>query len=246
MNKPKIVEIIDKPIPFWGGYLFKNGTFKWSAIPTLIPFVSLINDLIFDSSTPSPESAKALLDILGLLNALLLASETGILCSVNYIDLESVDIRFSNSTDGGYGTYWKVAYNGYDMNGFYVGPSSYLYYRVGLAICLLFLSVLMVVYVYADMAGKNSNVSGDEIEEEILLGALIGEDKKFYLFKRIKTIIESNQCLQWFPCYPGDTPKRLEKVEYNDIQKDFDEMKAKVNKLKDLQLFCAWWKYSNL
>jgi H+/gluconate symporter-like permease len=77
-----------------------------SAIPTLIPFVNTVYDLIFDSSTPSPESAKALLDIVGLLNALLLASETGLLGSFTFDELEAVDIRFSNSTDGGYGTYW--------------------------------------------------------------------------------------------------------------------------------------------
>ena len=102
--QPEIIE--DIQIPFWNGYLFKKGECNWSAIPTLIPFVNSVNDLIFDSSTPSPESAKSLLDILGLLNALLLASETGILGSVSYSELDSVDIRFGNSTDGSYGTYW--------------------------------------------------------------------------------------------------------------------------------------------
>ena len=101
----------------------------------------------------------------------------------------------------------------------------------------------MVVYVYADMAGKNSNLSEDEVEEEILLGSCMSNDKKFYVFKQIKENAEDKQ--QWLPCYSGDnTNKRLEKVEYNDVQKNFDEMKAKVNKLKDLQLFCAWWKYA--
>ena len=107
MSEPLEVESFDdKPIPFWTGYLFEDGKFKWSLIPSLIPFINLIHDLIFDESTPSPESAKALLDILGLLNALLLASETGLLAAFSYSDLESVDIRFSNSTDGSYGTYW--------------------------------------------------------------------------------------------------------------------------------------------
>jgi hypothetical protein len=110
----------------------------------------------------------------------------------------------------------------------------------------------MVVYVYADMAGTNSNVSEDEIEEEVTLGITsslienLKEDENFSIFKRYVKNKQSNRlpCLEWFPCYAGDKQSSLKQVEYNAKQKEFEELTAKVNKLKDLQLFCAWWKYS--
>lgn len=79
-----------------------------------VPFVNLIYD-IFDED-PTLNSIKELLNLIGLVNALLIALSLTIMTAVDYETFEDAQIRFFNNatTDGEYNGYyeWRKEYNG--------------------------------------------------------------------------------------------------------------------------------------
>ena len=74
----------------------------------IIPFVNLMVDLFFDNSPIGSESVKSLLDILGLLNALLLGVAISIMSSVTYDDATEADVRYGFGNEGD-NNYWPGA-----------------------------------------------------------------------------------------------------------------------------------------
>jgi len=81
---------------------------RWSYPLRILPFFNFIYDLFLDDSSPSPEGVKNLLDILGLLNALLLGAIVSVFTCVGFGDLTDADTRFTADPTKGYGKFWAT------------------------------------------------------------------------------------------------------------------------------------------
>lgn len=64
-----------------------GGSFRLWYPLRIIPLLNFFYDLFFDNSAVSRESVKALLDILGLINALMLGAVLSVITSVSYSDM---------------------------------------------------------------------------------------------------------------------------------------------------------------
>ena len=132
-------------------------SFRYRTIFKLLPLINLFYDLFFDSSPPSSESTKSLLDVLGLLNALLLATAVSAMTQITFNDLVDADNRYvpdivdsTNIISDGYAKYWNTYYT--------VKPSTQLYINLVNCIGLFFLGILTIVYIYTDMTAKNGTI----------------------------------------------------------------------------------------
>jgi hypothetical protein len=80
---------------------------RWEYPMRIVPFINFIYDLFLDDSMPSAEGVKNLLDILGLLNALLFGAIVTVFTCVSFNDLTEADNRFMVDPTMGYGKYWS-------------------------------------------------------------------------------------------------------------------------------------------
>lgn len=168
---------------FWSSPINCGESSFW-IIFTRIPLINLFYDLFFDSSPPTQESTKSLLDVLSLLNALLLATAVSAMTQITFNDLVDADNRYMpdilyNSTNininKGYVKYWNTYYA--------VKPSTQLYIYFVNCIGLFFLGILTIVYVYTDMIAKNGKVNGstkqaDQCMVDISASQNISDDLK--------------------------------------------------------------------
>lgn len=144
---------------------------RWEYPMRILPFVNFMYDLFLDSSSPSSEAVKNLLDILGLLNALLLGAVVSIFTCVGYGDLYEVDQRFMADPTKGYGLYWAKPGNlntsPYSLSTV-IAPSAALEIFASKAISLFFLNIFLIVYTYADGLSKlgAKDESGGEQDED--------------------------------------------------------------------------------
>jgi len=145
----------------------KDGTTKlrYNYPLQVLPFVNTAYDLFFDDSKIKHESVRALLDILGLINALLLGSAISIFTALDFDELVQADERFgfgdTPPVHAGYFEYWKVSVYGSagaaDASASelkYIRPSSYFFNNVSRSVSLYFINVIVVVYIYVDMVSK--------------------------------------------------------------------------------------------
>lgn len=134
-------------------YFFKkkgrNGaevfTFRYQLLLRQLPFFNFFWDLFFDGRPPGQSEVKDLLNMVGLLNALLLTTCASVFSSVEFNQLLAADIIWQD-LDTGYGKYWKSWYS--------VPPSNQFYFDVSMSLCMFFIGVIVVVWVFADMLGK--------------------------------------------------------------------------------------------
>ena len=105
-----------------------------------IPFLNFFWDLFFREDSPSYESAKSLLDVLGLINALFLTASAGMLGAVNYEELIAADKRWlpevydqGNQNITRYHEYWSVFYD--------LSPSNQLYLDFSTVLTLFFAGI---------------------------------------------------------------------------------------------------------
>ena len=115
----------------------------------MIPGLNFFYDLFFNKVPPSPDSVKNLFDVLGLINALLLASPLGMACAFDFAEFSVIDARFSEETSENalYWKYWKDS-------GLDVPPSSVFYRLCITGLALLMVGIIVVVWVYTDMLAK--------------------------------------------------------------------------------------------
>lgn len=128
----------------------------------VLPLCNFFYDLFMDDSPINRESVKSLLDILGLINALLLTTVLSMITSLGYSDVLETDERYS----GVLGTpeaenlkkYWDTWYD--------LPPSVLLQLSMGRSSVFLFVCLLMIIFVYADSLAKNPGDGTDEAPEE--------------------------------------------------------------------------------
>lgn len=140
-----------------------DGNIRYQFPLRATPIVNMVYDLFFDSTLPTFDSVKSLLDVLGLLCALLLGCVVGLVGSISYEDAVQADQRLyfgpRNSTTV---MYWRANYTR--------PPSAQLYVFANNAGGIFFISILMVVYIYVDCAGKYeesfSNVDTPSLAQE--------------------------------------------------------------------------------
>jgi len=75
----------------------------------VFPFFNFFWDLFFDESPVSRDSVKSLMDILGLVNALMLGVVISILSANSYDDMVAADERYA--TDPQLAKYWNTWYD---------------------------------------------------------------------------------------------------------------------------------------
>ena len=148
----------------------------------IIPFVNLMYDLFFDSSPIGCDSVRSLLDIVGLLNALLLGVALSVLASVNYDDAIKTDERYGFGQDG---IYWPGDAPASDTQptlvrawaswGWYLPPSCLFLEYITNSVSLFFIGVICVVYLYADMVSK---MPDDEAEKSEPPGDMTARNDK--------------------------------------------------------------------
>ena len=148
---------VDPETQGWKYFFFKRNannevkfTFRYQLLMRHIPFINFFWDLFFDARPPGQAEVKDLLNMVGLLNALLLATAASIFVSVNYADLILAD-KLWGGTSGdsaldGYAKYWNTWY--------VLPPSNQLFFDISMALCMFFIGVIVVVWVFADMMGK--------------------------------------------------------------------------------------------
>lgn len=157
-----------------------TGGFRYKYPARMLPVVNFFYDLFFASNTITPESSKSLLDILGLLNALVLSGLFGLMASVTFEDTSKADelwwgITAKNGMIGGIplnitdylavkratGQYkfkadypsasnYQVYWHKYYDN----PPSAQLYIWLSNALTLMCMALLCIVYIYADSVAK--------------------------------------------------------------------------------------------
>ena len=88
-----------------------KGTVRWRYPLRVIPMVNFFYDLFFDDSSINQDAARALLDVLGLLNALLLGGILTLMTAVDYETLKGVDDMWWFVGGTGSYTYWHEYYN---------------------------------------------------------------------------------------------------------------------------------------
>ena len=142
----------------WFKLLTKKGkpTFRYKYLLRNLPLVNFFYDLFFDGSVVHPDSVKSLMDVLGLINALLLGAIASLFGSVDYDEMIAADTIFAKDADTGYSTYWWKWYSQL--------PSQYVYIKIGNTLIYLFIGIISIIYVYADSISKTPG--GEEEDEE--------------------------------------------------------------------------------
>ena len=149
-------ELSKPPLRGWKFFFFKyvHGkeepvfTFRYRLLLRHTPFFNFFWDIFFDGRPPGQNEVKDILNMLGLLNALLLTTAVSLMASVNTDELEKADARWTD-TSTGYGQYWTYWYA--------VPPSNQFYFDVCMVLCMFFIGVVGVVWVFADTIGKTGN-----------------------------------------------------------------------------------------
>ena len=162
----------DRLIKGWKYFFYKYDEsntpkygFRYLLLMRHTPFVNFFWDLFFDGQTPGESEVKDLLEMLGLLNALLLGSGVGIVASVNFAELTAADVLYADPSQG-YSVWWTTA----------VPPSTNFYFWIHWALTMFFIGVVAIVWVYADMLGK----TGEACDVEYW--------KDFYRYKKVKNV----------------------------------------------------------
>lgn len=140
----------------------KDGRYRWLYPMRILPLCNFFYDLFMDDSPINRESVKSLLDILGLINALLLTTVLSMITSLDYEAVIETDERYSG-VDGKLESlnlkkYWDTWYD--------LPPSVLLQLAMGRSSVFLFVCLLMIIFVYADSLAKNPGDGTDEAPEE--------------------------------------------------------------------------------
>ena len=130
-------------------------TFRYRYMLRNIPLVNFFYDLFFDGSVVSPDSVKSLMDVLGLINALLLGAVASLFGSVDFEEMQAADALYDKDADTGYSRYWNKYYT--------QEPSQYAYLKISNTMIFLFIGIVVILFVYADSI---RNTPGGEDEED--------------------------------------------------------------------------------
>ena len=121
-----------------------------------VPLINLVYDLIFDEM--KSDGLKDMLNLIGLVDALMLGFSLSVLTSVGFDELIAQDNRyFDESTDPSLNGYYELYHNGdrfswaSDKHG---SPSSIYAFYTYTSIALLFASLMVTVLIYLDFSSK--------------------------------------------------------------------------------------------
>jgi hypothetical protein len=125
----------------------------WLIICEDIPGINLVFDMVFDQD-PKPDGLKDILNLIGLIDALILGFTLSLLTCIDYDEVVDADNRFldpaAKDTPPGYAEY-------YDSNkwGDRSTPSASFSFYCYTSILLLFTSLISVLLIYLDFANKD-------------------------------------------------------------------------------------------
>lgn len=137
-----------------------------------VPVVNMFYDLLFDA-TPSPESIKELLNLVGLIDALMLSIAIGYLTAVEFDEMVELDERYMGLPEGnstGYidAYYGKDTIGGLQFNHERGAPSTEYAIACIKSISLLFASLSLSLIAYTDLVNKDFNGETAAKTEELV------------------------------------------------------------------------------
>jgi hypothetical protein len=126
----------------------------WLIICEDIPGINLVFDMVFDED-PKPDGLKDILNLIGLVDALILGFTLSLLTCIGYDEVVDADNRFldpaAKNTPTGYAEYYDSNEWGVDRS----PPSSSYSFYCYTSILLLFASLISVLLIYLDYANKD-------------------------------------------------------------------------------------------
>ena len=137
-----------------------------------VPVVNMFYDLLFDA-TPSPDSIKELLNLVGLIDALMLSIAIGYLTAVEYDELVELDERFMDLPEGNSTGYYDSYYGedtvgGLQFNHVRGAPSTEYAIACIKSISFLFASLSLSLMAYTDLVNKDFNGETAAKTEELV------------------------------------------------------------------------------
>jgi len=170
-------------------YRTDKAAVRWKYPLRVIPMVNFFFDLFFDDSMIGQEASRSLLDVLGLLNALLLGGVLTLMSAVDYQQMIDADNLWWFNEATFESTYWHEYYNH--------PPSVQFNIWIGNSLVLFFAGVLIVVYIYADSVSKatRSEKEDDDYPEENLTREQMEERRKYN--RKLKDRAEKLYSVWW-------------------------------------------------
>mmetsp|Transcript_10211 Transcript_10211/g.16871 ORF Transcript_10211/g.16871 Transcript_10211/m.16871 type:complete len:410 (-) Transcript_10211:134-1363(-) len=144
-----------------------NSTSTWTKVKTTgsqcqyfciryVPGINLFYDLLFDE-TPSPENIKDLLNLVGLVDALMISIVITYLTAVEYDEMIQLDERFMILPEGNKTGYYDAYYT--DGSGLRFNSDAAPSTRFGIecanSMAFLFSSLCLTLMAYTDLVNKN-------------------------------------------------------------------------------------------
>lgn len=151
-------------------------TFRYRYMLRNIPLINFFYDLFFDGSVVSPDSVKSLMDVLGLINALLLGAVASLFGSVDYEEMIAADALYDESANTGYSTYWNKYYS--------QEPSQYAYMKISNTMIYLFIGIVVIIFVYADSISKTPGGEDEQDDGPVKVVMLQEKTDGSYLFSK--------------------------------------------------------------
>ena len=228
----------------------KDGTttYRWRYPLQVLPFINTAYDLFFDDTTIKHESVRSLLDILGLINALLLGAALSMFMGVDYSELTQVDERYGYGPvpdlSDGYTLWWREQRSfSPDVNLRYARPSVFFFINVAKSISLYFVNVIVVVYVYVDMVGKMPDEDEKEDLGEVIKQSI--QELASTLLNRDKTTegLTAVQPVEVQGKGKGEGVDDILAGDDGDVEEE-DGFERKTKENASTLMFEAWWKYS--
>lgn len=120
-----------------------------------VPIINFVFDLVFDA-IPTEEGLKDVMNLVGLIDALVLGFVLGMFTSVDFGELTDADSRFMYGGDNGeYKGYTELYATNFPVSKSGGRPSAFLAQQLMQSIVPLFVSLVSVLVIYMDFSNKN-------------------------------------------------------------------------------------------
>ncbi len=120
-----------------------------------VPIINFVFDLIFDA-IPTEEGLKDVMNLIGLIDALVLGFVLGMFTSVDFGELTDADNRFMYGGDSGeYKGYKELYKSNFPVSMESGMPSAYIAAQLMQSIVPLFVSLVSILVIYMDFSNKN-------------------------------------------------------------------------------------------